>query len=95
MKNAHPYTGKLLREWFPEQTRSIPSILVWTVVYILDVVLVFWLAGLLGIDILQFPYQLTTVLAGIYMVIALVLFWLETALYNRILERIRQSRTLN
>lgn len=91
MKNAHPYTGKWLRELFPEQTKSIPSIILWTIVYILDVILVFWLAGLLGIDILQFPYQLTTVLVGIYMVIALVLFWVETAIYNRLLANYRKT----
>ena len=91
MKNAHPYTGKWLRELFPEQTKNIPSIILWTIVYILDVILVFWLASLLGIDILQFPYQLTTVLVGIYMVIALVLFWVETTIYNRLLANYRKT----
>ena len=92
MKNAHPYTGKWLREWFPEQTKSIPSILCWTVVYILDVILVFWVANLLGIHILEVQNKLITVLAGLYMVIALVIFWAETAIYNRIVASIRESR---
>jgi len=92
MKNAHPYTGKWLREWFPEQTKSIPSILCWTVVYILDVILVFWVANLLGIHILEVQNKLITVLAGLYMVIALVIFWAETAIYNRIVAAIRESR---
>ena len=95
MKNAHPHTGKFLREWFPEQTKSIPGILVWTIVYILDAVLVFWLAAKLGIPILKFHHQLQTVIAGAYLVIALVLFWLETALYNRIITAVRRRNTLD
>ena len=95
MKNAYPHTGKWLRELFPEQTRSIPSILVWTVVYIGDVVLVFWLAALLGIPIIGIQYRLMTVLVGLYLILALVLFWLETLVYGWILKKIRQSRTLD
>jgi len=92
MKNAHPYTGKWLREWFPEQTKNIPTILCWTVVYILDVVLVFWVANLLGIHILELPNKLITVMSGLYLVIALVIFWVETQIYNRITAAIRKSR---
>ena len=95
MKNAHPHTGKFLREWFPEQTRSVPSIIVWTVVYILDVILVFWVAAKLGISILELHHQLQTVIAGLYLVIALVLFWLETAVYNRIAATLRKRNTLD
>jgi len=95
MKNAHPYTGKWLREWFPEQTKSIPSIILWTIIYILDVVLVFWLANTLGISIFGIPYRLQTVVAGLYLIIALGLFWLETAIYNRILKTIRERNSLN
>ena len=95
MKNAFPHTGKWRREWFPEQTKNIPSILCWTVVYILDVVLVFFVANLLGIHILELPYRLTTLLTGLYLVIALAIFWLETIVYNRIAVAIRKSKTLD
>ena len=95
MKNAHPHTGKWLRELFPEQTKNIPSIIVWTLVYILDVALIFWLAYLLGIELLQLPYRLQTVVTGIYMIIALGLFWLETIVYNRIAAAIRNRNTLD
>ena len=91
MKNASPYTGKWLREWFPEQTKSIKHILCWAVVYILDVCLVFWAAAQLGIDLMELPYRLTSLLAGLYMVIALVVFWAETAVYNRILANYRKT----
>ena len=91
MKNAHPYTGKWLREVFPEQTRSVKSILIWTLVYIADVVLVFFLAAKLGIDLMQMPFRLTGILAGVYLVIALVLFWAETAIYNKLLANYHKT----
>ena len=91
MKNAGPYTGKWLREWFPEQTKSIPSILIWTVVYILDVCLVFWAASMLGIDLLELPYRLVSLISGLYLVIALVLFWAETTIYNKLLANYRKT----
>ena len=95
MKNAHPHTGKWLREWFPEQTKSIPRIILWTIVYILDVILVFFLAGMLGFSIVGIPYQIQTVIAGLYLIVALVLFWMEASLYNRILRWFRNRNTLN
>jgi len=91
MKNAHPHTGKWLREWFPEQTKSVKSILIWTVVYILDVCLVFWATHALGIELMELPYRLITVVAGVYLVLALVLFWAETAIFNRLLSRHRET----
>lgn len=95
MKNANPYTGKWLREWFPEQTKSIPSILCWTVVFILDTVLVFWLASVLSIDILAMRPQFRKLMVILFLMVALVIFWLETVLYNRIVAAIRKSKTLD
>ena len=91
MKNAHPYTGKWLREWFPEQTKSVKSICIWTLVYIVDMVLVFCLAAKLGIDLMQLPYRLTSVVAGLYLIIALGLFWVQTAIYNKLLSNYRKT----
>ena len=93
MKNAHPLTGKWLRELFPEQTKTIPRIIVWTIVYLADVAVVFWLASAVGIDILTLPYRLTTVIAGVYLVIAFLLFWAEAAIYNRLLAAYRNTLT--
>ena len=59
--------------------------------YILDVCLVFWAAHALGIMLMELPYRLTTVVAGLYLLIALVLFWIETSIYNRILENYRKT----
>ena len=91
MKNASPYTGKWLREWFPEQTKSVKSILIWSLVYITDVIVIFWLAAKLGIDLMQLPYRLTSVVAGLYLIIALGLFWVQTAIYNKLLSNYRET----
>ena len=91
MKNASPYTGKWLREWFPEQTKSVKSILIWSLVYITDVIVIFWLAAKLGIDLMQLPYRLTSVVAGLYLIIALGLFWVQTAIYNKLLSNYRKT----
>jgi len=88
---AHYNPGKWLRECFPEQTKSVGSILCWALVYILDVCLVFWAAHALGIALLELPYRLTTVVAGLYLLIALLLFWIETSIYNKILENYRKT----
>ena len=91
MKNASPYTGKWLREVFPEQTKSVKSILIWPVVYIADTILVFWLASRLGIDLMQLPYRLISLVVGVYLAVALVLFWAETAIYNKLLANYRKT----
>ena len=92
MKNAHPYTGKWLRECFPEQTKSVKSILVWSVVFLADVTLVFWAAIALGLKLMSLQYQLISVVGMLLLVAALALFWVETEIYNRILARYRKTR---
>ena len=92
MKNAHPYTGKWLRECFPEQTKSVKSILVWSVVFLADVALVFWAAIALGLELMSLQYQLISVVGMLLLVAALALFWVETEIYNRILTRYRKTR---
>ena len=76
--------GKWLRELFRQQTKNIPTIILWTVIYILDVVFVFWIAGMIGIDILSAGYQLSSILVGAYLIAAFFLFWMEAAVWNRI-----------
>ena len=91
MKNASPYTGKWLREWFPEQTKSVKSILIWTLVYIADAAVVFWAAAKLGIPLMRLPYRLISLVAGLYLILALGLFWAETAIYNKLLSNYRKT----
>lgn len=71
-----------LQEMFPNQFNTIPDIIIWTLVFLLDVVLVFWVAHLLGF---QLPIGAASKLAFIlYMVIAFILFCIESWLYNLI-----------
>ncbi len=82
--------GKFLREWFPEQTKSIPCIVIWTIIFIADAALIFWAANTLGFDILEVSnYNLRTTLMVIYLVIALGLFAIETFIYNKLISLFR------
>lgn len=45
--------GKEVREMFPEQTKSPLSIFIWTVLFLIDVAIVFFVAYHLGFDILK------------------------------------------
>lgn len=72
-----------LGEMFPNQFRTIPSIIVWTIVFIIDVLIVFGVAHLLGIPL---PIGGTWGKIGLilYLVIAFALFCLESFVYNKI-----------
>ena len=91
MKNASPYTGKWLREVFPEQTKSVKSILIWSLIFIADIALVFWGAVKLGLDFSSISYQFSRVLVGVIIAAALLLFWAETAIYNKLLLSYRKT----
>ena len=74
-----------LGEMFPNQFRSIPSIILWTLVFIADIVIVFAAAHLLGIPL---PIGGTWGKLGLilYLCIAFGLFCLESFVYNRIIQ---------
>ena len=84
MKRYNP--GKFLREWFPNQTKTPLHIVIWTIVYLVDVALVFLAANAIGIDILEMnvTYQLRSLILIAYLLIALGLFSLEVFLLNKI-----------
>ena len=72
---------KFLSEMFPNQFRTIPGIILWTLVFLADVALVFWIAHLMGIPILTATNKAVLM---IYLAIAFALFCLESWLYNLI-----------
>ncbi len=39
------------RRWFPQQTQSIPAIVLWLVIFALDLAAGFWLLARLGVDL--------------------------------------------
>ena len=69
-----------LNEMFPGQFDTIPHIIIWTFVFILDVVAVFGVAHLLGLPL---PGRVGVML---YLVAAFVLFCLESWVYNKIIQ---------
>lgn len=80
---ADHYTRyQLLSRLFPNQTRSIPSILIWTLVFFADIAIVLWAAYLLGFTILDTVNNQGLLI--IYLVIAACLFCIESFLYNLI-----------
>ena len=77
---AYDYHKKnfFLNEMFPGQFDTIPHIIIWTVVFLLDVASVFGVAHLFGLPL---PGKVGLML---YLVIAFLLFCLESWVYNKI-----------
>lgn len=78
---AYDYHKKnfFLNEMFPGQFDTIPHIIVWAIVFIIDVAAVFGVAYLLGIPLPRREIGLI-----LYLVIAFLLFCLESWVYNKI-----------
>ena len=72
-----------LNEMFPGQFDTIPHIIVWTVVFIMDVAAVFAAAHWLGIPL---PIGSTWGQIGpiLYLIAAFVLFCIESFVYSKI-----------
>ena len=67
-----------LKEMFPQQFNTVPHIIIWTIVFLLDVAAVFGVAHLLGLPL---PGRVGVM---IYLVVAFALFCLESWIYNKI-----------
>ena len=82
MHNHYFNPGKILKQMFPEQTKSNLHIVIWTIVFIADLVAVHFL---LQNFCLSFISGSTSNLY-IYALIGggLVVFWLETYIYNKL-----------
>ena len=83
---AYDYHKKnfFLNEMFPGQFDTVPHIIIWTIVFLLDVAAVFGVACLLGIPL---PVGMTPwgkIGLIVYLVIAFALFCLESWVYNKI-----------
>ena len=77
---AYDYHKKnfFLNEMFPGQFDTIPHIIIWTLVFLVDVAAVFGVAHLLGLPL---PGKVGLML---YLVAAFALFCLESWVYNKI-----------
>ena len=81
----HHYKKNLfLKEMFPGQFNTIPSIIIWTVVFLIDVAIVFGLAALLGIPLPIGGTVWGKIGLTVYLIVALSLFCLESFVYNKI-----------
>ena len=79
---AYEYHKKnfFLKEMFPRQFDTIPHIILWTIVFLVDVAAVFGVAHLLGLPL---PGRVGLML---YLVAAFALFCLESWVYNKIVQ---------
>lgn len=77
---AYEYHKKnfFLNEMFPGQFDTIPHIIIWAIVFIIDVAAVFAVAHLLGLPL---PGKVGLML---YLVAAFALFCLESWIYHKI-----------
>ena len=77
---AYEYHKKnfFLNEMFPGQFDTIPHIIIWAIVFIIDVAAVFAVAHLLGLPL---PGKVGLML---YLIAAFALFCLESWIYNKI-----------
>ena len=77
--------GKVLKEMFPDQTKSNLHIILWTIVFIADLVGMYFLLDLMGISWFD---NRSTLIHELYLFFliggALVVFWIETFIYNKI-----------
>ena len=79
MSENHHDIGKCIREMFPEQTNSLLSIIIWTVLFLIDIAVVFYVAHLLGFNILKANNK--NVLT-VYLVLAGILLGIEIFLHR-------------
>ena len=49
--------GKWIRELLPNQTKTPATTLIWSLIFILDIVLVFFVATHMGMILLAMPYK--------------------------------------
>ena len=80
--------GKELRAMFPEQTKNIPTLLIWTVVYLLDAAFVFWLWFKLGFGF-GGSHDAQMVWISVLLIVALGIFRVQTRVYNKIVSLFR------
>ena len=69
-----------LNEMFPGQFDTIPHIIIWTIVFLLDIAAVFGVAHLLGLPL---PGRVGLML---YLIAAFALFCLESWIYHKIIQ---------
>ena len=80
----HHKKNLFLKELFPRQFNSPVSIIIWTILFHVDVAIVFALAHLLGIPLPVGGNLWGKIGVTVYLIVALALFCLESFVYNKI-----------
>ena len=71
-----------LKEMFPRQFDTIPHIIIWSIVFIIDVLAVFGAAHLLGIPLPVGSWAKAGLI--LYLAVSFALFCLESWVFNKI-----------
>lgn len=74
----------ILTTLFPEQTKSLPRILIWSVIFLIDLILV--VGGAFYLGLLPSTSKLTGILL---LVVVIGLFWVEGFLWSTFLRLFR------
>ena len=82
--------GKLIRELFPNQTKSVLSILIWSMIFILDIVAVIWIANNAGIVLLEMRPQIRSFMILLYALLAFALLFVEAKGWDRICSKLKK-----
>ena len=95
----NPYTDQknraysnILTSLFPEQTKTLPRIIVWGVVFLLDLIMVIGGAFSLGLMDPGVNYKLT----GMLMIVAVIgIFWLQGKIWYGIVRYFQMRNKLD
>ena len=80
----HHKKNLFLKELFPRQFNSPVSIIIWTIIFLIDVAIVFGLAALLGIPLPIGGTVWGKIGLPVYLTLSFTLFCLESFVYNKI-----------
>lgn len=99
----HPYTDQknrayssILTTLFPEQTKSLPSIVIWSIIFLADLILGVFGAVYFGLlQLNQYNSQKELMLpVGLILLAILAVFWLQGFLWSAIVKYFRKRNEL-
>ena len=87
----------IFRSLFPEQTQTVPRILVWSVIFLLDLILCIGAAAHFGLlDYSNYSNQSNLrLVSGLLLVGIFVLFWLQGKIWYGIVGYFQKRNTLD
>lgn len=97
----NPYTDQknrayssILTSLFPEQTKTLPRIIVWSIIFLLDLILV--LGGAMYLGWLEFDnYRIQRLASDGLIALAVGLFWLQGVIWGAIVRFFQKRKELD